>query len=245
MRILRIPAVIAAVAFGSATVLAQAPQAPAPPPSLQQQNEEILRELRAIRMLMESVIKPQRPSQSIGRVTNLKGYSLGRPDAPLTMVEFTDLQCPFCRQFALTSFDGIKKNWIDTGKLRYFSRDFPLDFHAQAMPAARAARCAGEQGKFWELRMALVRNANLLTAEYITKTAAELKLDPKAFASCAASTKYDTEIQAEMQEGIRLGISGTPTFVVGRTTPAAVEGPILVGALPYAQFDAKFKELLK
>ena len=61
------------------------------------------------------------------------------------MVEFTDLQCPFCRQYVLTSFDEIKKNWIDTGKLRYISRDFPLDFHAQAMPAARAARCAGEQ----------------------------------------------------------------------------------------------------
>ena len=69
------------------------------------------------------------------------------------MVEFTDLQCPFCRQFMLTSFDEIKKNWIDTGKLRYISRDFPLDFHAQAMPAARAARCAGEQGKFWEMRI--------------------------------------------------------------------------------------------
>ena len=87
------------------------------------------------------------------------------------MVEFTDLQCPFCRQFALTSFDEIKKNWIDTGKLRYISRDFPLDFHAQAMPAARAARCAGEQGKFWEMRLGLMRNANLLTPAYITKTA--------------------------------------------------------------------------
>ena len=96
------------------------------------------------------------------------------------MVEFTDLQCPFCRQFAITSFDEIKKNWIDTGKLRYISRDFPLDFHAQAMPAARAARCAGEQGKFWEMRLALVRNANLLTADYIKKTAADLKLDAEA-----------------------------------------------------------------
>ena len=87
------------------------------------------------------------------------------------------------------------------------------------MPAARAARCAGEQGKFWEMRLALVRNANLLSTDYITKTAADLKLDTKAFAACAATTKFDAEIQAEMREGTKLGIDGTPTFVIGRTKP--------------------------
>jgi protein-disulfide isomerase len=247
----RLLAALMAVVLASATPFAQTPQAP-PAPALtqQQQNEEMLRELRAIRMLLERLTAPQPqqpqapPQPATGKVTNLKGYVMGRPDAPLTMVEFTDLQCPFCRQFAITSFEEIKKNWIDTGKLRYISRDFPLDFHAQAMPAARAARCAGEQGKFWELRMALMKNANLLTADYIAKTAAGLKLEPNAFAACAASTKYDAEIQAEMQEGAKLGVAGTPTFVLGRTTATAVEGPMVVGALPYAQFDAKLKELL-
>src|SRR4029079_15092214 len=135
---------------------------------------------------------------------------LGRADAPLTMVEFTDLQCHFCRQFVMTSFGEIKKNWIDTGKLRYISRDFPLDFHAQAMPAARAARCAGEQGKCWEMRLTLMRNANLLTPEYIARTASDLKLNDASFATCARSSKYDAQIQAEMQEGTRLNIPGTP-----------------------------------
>src|SRR4029077_9170063 len=97
--------------------------------------------------------------------------------------------------------NDIKKNWIDTGKLRYISRDFPLDFHAQAMPAARAARCAGEDGKFWEMRLALMRNANLLTPDYITKTAADLKLDAKAFAACAVSNKYHVLTQPEMAGG--------------------------------------------
>jgi len=243
---------VTAGVLAGATVFAQAPQPPTSPApiTVQQQNEEMLRELRAIRMLLERLTTPQPPQPPIppqptsGRVTNLKGYALGRDDAPLTMVEFTDLQCPFCRQFALTAFDEIKKNWIDTGKLRYISRDFPLDFHAQAMPAARAARCAGEQGKFWEMRMGLMRNANQLTAPYIAKTAADLGLDAKAFAACSATTKYDAEIRAEMQEGARLGVGGTPTFVLGRTTPTAVEGPMLVGALPYVQFDAKLRELL-
>jgi protein-disulfide isomerase len=233
---------------GAVLMLGQGPtaQAPQPPaPTIQQQNDEILKELRAIRMLLEKLTTPAGPAQpQVGRVTNLTGYVLGRPDAPLTMVEFTDLQCPFCRQFILTSFNDIKKNWIDTGKLRYISRDFPLDFHAQAMPAARAARCAGEEGKFWEMRLALMRNANLLTPDFITKTAGELKLDAKAFGACAISNKYDVLIQAEMTEGTKLGVGGTPTFVMGRTTAAAVEGPMMVGALPYAEFDAKLKALL-
>jgi protein-disulfide isomerase len=249
---MKCPRILAAIAIVMLTAApfaetpgAQAPQAPTLTP--QQMNEEMLKELRAIRMLLEKISQPQ-PSQppqpQTGIVSNLKGYVLGRPDAPLTMVEFTDLQCPFCRQFAITAFDEIKKNWIDTGKLRYISRDFPLDFHAQAMPAARASRCAGEQGKFWEMRLVLVRNANLLSPAYIANAAADLKLEPKGFAACTASAKYDAEIQSEMAEGTRLGVSGTPTFVMGRTTPTAIEGPIMVGALPYAMFDAKLKSLL-
>jgi protein-disulfide isomerase len=111
------------------------------------------------------------------------------------------------------------------------------------MPAARAARCAGEQGKFWEMRMALMRNANLLSADYVAKTAGDLKLNTKAFGECTASTKYDAEILADTQEGARIGVDGTPTFVLGKTTANSVAGPVIVGAMPYAVFDAKLKEL--
>jgi len=247
MRIPRTLAAIPAALLVGTGVCAQAPAQPAPPATMTQQqiNEEMLKELRQIRQLLERLTQPQgAPQPTVARITNLKGFVLGRADAPLTMIEFTDLQCPFCRQYASTTFDQIKKNWIDTGQLRYISRDFPLDFHPQAMPAARAARCAGEQGKFWELRFALMRNANLLSPDYITKTADDLKLDTKAFAACTASGKFDGEIQADMREGTTIGIDGTPTFVIGKTSATAVEGPMLVGALPYAQFDAKLKQLL-
>jgi protein-disulfide isomerase len=251
MKLARMLAAISAAVVLGPSAFAQAQQPTTAPPLTQQQvNEEILRELRAIRVTLEKMSAlpqpaPQAPAQpTSATITNLKGYLMGKPDAPLTMVEFTDLQCPFCRQYAATTFDEIKKNWIDTGKLRYISRDFPLDFHPFAMPAARAARCAGEQGKFWEMRMALMRNANLLSADYITRTAANLKVDQKAFAACTASTKYDAEIQAETSEGAKIGVGGTPTFVLGKTTPASVDGPMIVGAMPYATFDAKLKELL-
>jgi len=227
-------------------------QGPTPPASgrvetmsQQQINEEMLKELRAIHQLLERLTQPQQaPPPTTAKLADLKGYALGRPDAPLTMVEFTDLQCPFCRQYATVTFAELKKNWIDTGKLRYISRDFPLDFHPQAMPSARAARCAGEQGHFWDMRLTLMRNANLLSPEYISRTAADMKLDTAAFASCTASPKFDAEIQADLQEGARIGISGTPTFVLGKTAPTTLEGPMIVGALPYAQFDARLKDLL-
>jgi protein-disulfide isomerase len=225
-------------------------QTPAQPPASsgmtqQQINEEMLKELRQIRQLLERLTQPQRPPQPAqAKVTSLKGYALGRPDAPLTMVEFTDLQCPFCRQYATTAFEEIKRNWIDTGKLRYISRDFPLDIHPLALPAARAARCSGEQGHFWEMRVGLMRNANLLTPDYIQRMAETLKLDMPAFTACIASGKYDAEIQAETAEGVQLGITGTPTFVLGPTRPDSVEGPIIVGAMPYSVFDARLRALL-
>jgi protein-disulfide isomerase len=240
-------AVSAALLFPPA-VFAQSPQpAPAPAMTQQQINEEMLKELKAIHQLLERLTTPQQPPPvpANAKIVNLKGYMMGRPDAPITMVEFTDLQCPFCREYITTSFADIKKNWIDTGKLRYISRDFPLDFHPQALPAARAARCAGEQGKFWEMRLALMKNANLLTPDYIAKTAADLKLDPKAFAACAASTKYDADIKAETLEGTAIGVDGTPTFIVGKTAPDSVEGPVIVGAMPYSLFDAKLKQVLE
>lgn len=249
MKFTQVLAAIPAALLLGTGVLAQAPQSPAPAPAMSQQqiNEEMLKELRQIRQLLERLTQPQQaapPQPTSAKLTNMTGFVMGRPDAPLTMVEFTDLQCPFCRQYVTVTFDEIKKNWIDTGKLRYISRDFPLDFHPQAMPAARAARCAGEQGKFWEMRMSLMRNANLLSPDYIVKTAGDLKLDSKAFTACNASTKFDAEIQADMLEGSKIGVGGTPTFVIGRTAPSSLEGPMIVGAMPYVQFDAKLKELL-
>ncbi|HEY3883710.1 MAG TPA: thioredoxin domain-containing protein [Vicinamibacterales bacterium] len=237
----------------SAVASAQTPAStPAPPMTQQQIDEAILDELKGIHQLLAKMaaMQPQAPRPqappppTTGTVTGLKGFALGRADAPLTMVEFTDLQCPYCRQYVTSTFGEIRKNWIDTGKLRYISRDFPLSIHPEAMPAARAARCAGEQGKFWEMRTTLMSNANLLNPDYITKTAQGLKLDMKAFASCAASDKYDTDIESDYLEGLRLGITGTPTFVVGKTTADTLAGPMIVGAFPYLVFDQKLRDVM-
>jgi len=124
------------------------------------------------------------------------------------------------------------------------SRDFPLDFHPQALPAARASRCAGEQGKFYEMRLALLRNSARLSPAFITSAAEGLKLDMGAFTPCATSTRFDADIKRDLDVAMKLGIEGTPSFVLGRTTPTGVTGVLVIGAQPFQAFEAKIKELL-
>jgi len=171
-------------------------------------------------------------------------YVLGRPDAPVTLVEFTDYECPFCRQFHVSTFEELKKNHIDTGKLRYVSRDFPLDMHRSALPAARAARCAGEQGKFWEMRHALIVNASSLHTEAMHTFARSLQLDALPFRTCLEGDRYRDEVQRDLRDGQAAGVTGTPTFVIGRSAGDSVDGIVIVGAQPYATFDTRIRELL-
>jgi len=220
--------------------------------SADEQNREILNELRQIRQLLEKLATPQPTGApaagdqkvKMGAVT---GYELGRHDAPLTMIEFADLQCPYCRQFHVTTFDQLKKDYIDTGKVRYISRDFPLDtLHPQAMQAAVAARCAADQGHFWEMRHAiLVNNQQLAAPDAFANLARELKLDAAQFKTCTAdAARFKKEFEIDSTEGRNIGVSGTPTFVIGQATADGLDGVRIVGAQPYANFEAKLKELL-
>ena len=216
----------------------------------QEQVQELLNELKGIRQALEKMQPvtppPQEPvSDKVTMVMPTGGYSLGKADAPLVIVEYTDLQCPFCQQFHNTAFDQLKKEYIDTGKARFITRDFPLDFHPNAKPAAIASRCAGDQGKFWEYRHLMHVNADKLSKEEIQKYAADLKLDTAKFKACAESDFYSADIDKQFQEGSAVGITGTPSFIVGRVSDGKLDGVRLVGALPYAQFDSKLKELLE
>jgi protein-disulfide isomerase len=213
-----------------------------------QQADEILSELRQIRQLLQQqTAKNAPPEPPIQRATlKLDGLPmLGVKTAPITIVEYTDYQCPFCQRFHVTTFAELKKNYIDTGKARFFSKDMPLDFHPNAMRAAQAARCANEQGKFWQLRDVMAANPNHLDMESIARFAGELKLDVGALRGCIASDKYKIPVQKDVLEAMSIGATGTPTFVVGRTTPEGVDGELMMGALPFQMFDAKLKSLAK
>src|SRR5258706_11050734 len=133
-----------------------------------EQAQDILNELKQIRQVLEKMQSPQAapaPDDKVSYKFSPGGFSLGDAKAPLVLVEYTDLQCPFCQQFHNTAFAQIKANYIDTGKVRFVSRDFPLDFHENARRAATAGRCAAEQGKYWEMRHVMIVNAEALKAE--------------------------------------------------------------------------------
>src|SRR6202012_2903153 len=145
---------------------------------------------------------------------------LGSKDAPITMVEFTDYQCPFCQRFHLQVYSMLKKDFVDTGKVRFFSRDLPLDsLHPNAFRAAQAARCAGDQGQFWQLRDMMAAHPEALDMENLVKDASALHLDAKTFRTCVESGKYKEAVQGDVLEAMKIGSDGTPAFVVGKSTP--------------------------
>ncbi len=215
----------------------------------QQQADELISEIRQLRQALEQLRAPQQapprpqPSPTV-KLAPATAYAMGRDDAPLTVVEFTDLECPFCQQFHMTTFEQLKKNYIDTGKLRFVARDFPLDFHPMAMPAAHAVRCAGEQGKFWEMRHVVVVKAHALSRDVLFALARDLGLEMNQFSSCVTAEKYEAAIQKDIDDARAAEVSGTPTFVLGRTSPDGLDGVRIVGALPYNVFESKIKELL-
>jgi protein-disulfide isomerase len=222
-------------------------------PMTKEQGDAILTELRQIKVLLQ---KPQQQAQPAPQAAqapkadepatvSIAGEPfLGQADAPLTMVMFTDYQCPYCSRFETQTLPEIKRQYIDTGKLRFVVRDLPLPFHPNAPKAAEAARCGEEQGKYWELREKLVANGDKLDATLLPGYAQQVGLDVDKFSACLESGRHAEKIKASSALAGSIGISGTPSFVVGRSKGDSVEGVKIVGAQPFAAFDQKLKELL-
>ena len=233
----------------AAALLAGAPAARAD--MTNEQIKELLNELKLIRQALEKQAAGI-PAGGAGAPADDKvsmqlpagGVSMGRDDAPLVMVEYTDYQCPFCQQFHNTAWDQIKKNYIDTGKVRFINRDFPLDFHENAKRAAVAAHCGNEQGKFWELRHVMHVNADKLQAEKLVGYAKDLGLDVAKFSTCVLADKYKDTVEKSYAEGLAAGVSGTPSFILGRVENGKLQGVRIVGAVPYNAFDSKIQEML-
>jgi protein-disulfide isomerase len=169
---------------------------------------------------------------------------LGRDDAPVSIIEFTDLQCPYCARFAIHTFPEIRRNYIDKGKLRFAARDLPLPFHKFAIPAAVAVRCAGEQGKFWEYREALFEAQPRLGTEPYDELARRYELDLARFAACRRDGQQEANVRADLALATSYGITSTPTFVIGRIVNGVFEAETVSGARPYEEFAAKIEALL-
>jgi protein-disulfide isomerase len=184
-------------------------------------------------------IRSQDASASIDTAT-----TLGHEDADVALIEFGDYQCPFCGQLARETFPRLRKEFIDHAKLRFTYKHFPLEnLHPLARAAARHAACAAEQSRFWDVhdRIFLAR----FSEEFLRNLPSDLKLDTAAFTKCL--DRIDATIDADTQEGRRLGVSSTPMFFIGKIGPDGSVELItkLAGALPYATFAAEISSALK
>ncbi len=158
---------------------------------------------------------------------------LGKKNAPVTLIEFTDYQCSFCKRHSTQTIPQIKKEYVDTGKVKYVLRDFPLGFHPNAQKAAEASECADDQGKFWEMHDKMFENSHALDVASLKKYASDLGLNSATFDNCLDSGKYAQEAKDDMADGQASGITGTPGFVL---IDRDGKGHKLSGAQPFAKF---------
>lgn len=171
---------------------------------------------------------------------------LGDEDAPVTIVEFTDYQCPFCQRHYEQTYGQIKSQYVDTGKVKLVVRDYPLSFHPNAQPAAEAAECAGDQDKYFEMHDKLFGGlsawGNLPDAKpTFEQYAQEIGLDVADYKDCVAKGTHTQEVQQDMADGSAAGISGTPGFwVIGPDG----KGEMISGAQPFTNFQATIDKYL-
>ncbi len=175
---------------------------------------------------------------------------LGSDDAQVILVEFSDFQCPFCRKFWSESFSSIKSEYIDTGKVQFVYRDYPLEsLHPSAQKSAESAECARDQNRWEEMHDKIFEEQAKQGQGTVSFSVQDLKnwasqidgIDANAFNECLDSNKYAQEVQKDLSDGSAIGIRGTPGFAVGKRGGSA---QLISGAQPYANFKQVFEQLL-
>lgn len=226
---------------------------------LKAQQQQILDRLEELKKLLNSRGGSNaQPAPNVPDTMSVDGELFrGEAKAPVAIIEYADIECPFCRHFEHDIYPRVFDDYIKTGKARLYYRDMPLPFHEHALPAARAAHCAGEQGKFWEMHDSLFidkipipgpngRSSGLATSD-IDERAAKLGLDTAKLDACMASTRFADVIKRSSEEAAKMNIEGTPTFVIGTIGPngnvVSVKKTI-VGAQPFGAFKAVIDPLL-
>ena len=166
-----------------------------------------------------------------------QGYTMGKPDAPVKIMEFADFECPGCGQFAAVTEPDVRKRIIEAGLANFTFYDFPLPQHKNSQSAHNAAACAADQNKFWEMHDRLFATQDQWNTQatdnpkpFFEKYAADLGLDTKAWETCYDSRKHQGRILANMNEGEKRQVGQTPTFIVGTK--------LYPGAIPYDQLKA-------
>jgi protein-disulfide isomerase len=209
---------------------------------------EILEQIQELKMQSEfkSAQVPSQPSPLEFNLSIEGSASKGDADAKLILIEFSDFECPFCGRHAQESYPRIDRDYVETGKIRYVFRHFPLSsLHPRAMKAAEAGECARMQGRFWPLHDRLFAHQKALDPPSLAEHARAAGLDMNPFESCLEG-KAAPAVRADLDAGTRAEISATPTFFLGFAQPDGSVRVVerFVGAKPYAAFQSVLDKLL-
>jgi protein-disulfide isomerase len=180
-------------------------------------------------------------------VTSVAGAPfVGSEVAPVVMIEYADLECPFCSRYASDAFRSVESDFVRNGSIQYVFRNFPIEqIHTAAIPSAKAARCAARQDRYMDLRTHLFANQRELAHLDWAKMPTDIGLDSADFLTCF-SDYAASEVDSEKKEGARLGVSSTPTFLFGRRTDNGQVRLLwrLAGAVPYSALKSVLDRLV-
>ena len=216
---------------------------------LQQSQQETQQQLSSLIERLQPILD-RLPQPFTPQDVSLSGSpAKGSAQAKVTIVEFSDLQCPYCLRHYENVLPRLMKEYVDTGKVRYVAREFPLtSIHKQAQRASQAALCAGKQDKYWEMRERIFIDIKKLGEENLTAHAGAISVDMDAWKSCMETDVYARKVEADLRDGQKLGIKGTPAFAIGLTDPDDPDKfratKLIEGAYPYEAFQEIIEELL-
>ena len=168
----------------------------------------------------------------------------GNPQAPLTLLEYSDFTCGYCEKFFQETWPILFSEYIDTGKMRLVYRDFPRALSGPSVDTAMAARCAGEQGQYWAMHDRLFSSSDKFSTAQLQQQAEDLQLDARQFASCFEASRYTQDIFKDRMEAGQLGVRGTPYFIL-YVTDQPQEAVVIPGAFPYEVFKEEIDKLLQ
>ena len=197
--------------------------------------------------VLNAPVKRERPAEAALTTELLLGGepAMGSNDAPLTIVEFSDFECSYCRRFHDQVLPALQRDYIDTGLVRFIHKDLPLPFHRQAKAAAAAARCAAEQNRYWDLYGALFDQQACLACKGVIGIAEDINLDTSGLQACMQQDATQTLIQANLSEAELHNIRATPTFIIGPSRrDGKHHGDIVEGAMPWPEFKTLIDQQL-
>jgi protein-disulfide isomerase len=225
---------------------------------LREAQQAIAKDVEAIRTMLQQAMGPRpAPAAAAGAAMPAAGVqpmtiagrpSKGSPRARVTVVEYSDYECPYCGQYVAQVYPQIDRDYIKTNKIQYVFKNLPIEqLHRQSFKAHVAAACAGDQQRYWDMHDRLFADQRNLSLDRFVELASMLNLDPVAFRACVESTKHEAMIREDINEARSGGVGGTPVFVLAYTDPKGqtiTPARVIVGAQPFEAFKEAIDALL-